>query len=94
MLSCSFSGGAPLGPMPDIVAPGSQLHLQEEAVDVGCAVVPEEHDLALRDPLAAVHHELHYVVKMPERSEAEIVTYLLLCGSFLGLMSSCLNQAK
>ena len=66
----------------------------EEAIDVGCAVVPEEHDFTLSDLLAPSHHKFNYIVKMPEMLDVEIITYLLDYASFLGLISSCLNQAK
>ena len=59
-----------------------------------CTMMPEEGDLALSDLLASVYHKLNYIVKMPEMLDVEIVTYLFDYGSFLGLISSCLNQAK
>ena len=66
----------------------------EESIDMRCTMMPEEGDLALSYLLASVYHKLNYIVKMPEMLDVEIVTYLFDYGSFLGLISSCLNQAK
>ena len=57
-------------------------------------VVPEEHHLALRHRLGPVDHQLDYIVEMSTELTLGESTYLLLYGSFRGLMSSRLNQAK
>ena len=57
-------------------------------------MVPEEHDLALRELLGPGEHQLDYIVEMPTGSEEMKGTYRLLYGTFLGLMSSALNHAK
>ena len=72
----------------------SELDHVKEAVNVLHAVVPEEQDLAFGHLLGTVHHQFHYIVEMSTQLVMKGCTYLLLCGSFLGLMSSLLNQAK
>ena len=66
----------------------------EESIDMRCTMMPKQGDLALSYLLASVYHKFNYIVKMPEMLDVEIITYLLDYASFLGLISSCLNQAK
>ena len=57
-------------------------------------VVPEEHHLSFGDCLAPLNDQFYYIIKVPKHVSIKEGTYLLLCLSFLGLMSSFLNQAK
>ena len=72
----------------------SQRREVQILVDALHAMVPEEHDLAFSDRLGSGEHQLDYIVKTPTESMSSMSTYLLLYGSFLGLMSSALNHAK
>ena len=72
----------------------SQRREVQVLVDALHAMVPEEHDLAFSDRLGSGEHQLDYIVKTPTELMSSISTYLLLYGSFLGLMSSALNHAK
>ena len=56
--------------------------------------MPEQHDLSLGDRLGPLEHELDYIVEISTQSMVNMSTYLLLCDTFLGLMSSALNHAK
>ena len=66
----------------------------EISINMLHTMVPEEHNLAFGNLLGPLQHQLYYIVKMPTKLNVEIFTNLLLYGSFLGLMSSLLNQAK
>ena len=66
----------------------------QEAVDMLHTMVPEQHHLSLRDQLGSRHHQLDYIIKMSTQLSIIDGTYLLLYGSFLGLISAFLNHAK
>ena len=72
----------------------SELFEVQVPVDELHAVVPEQDDFAFRDLLGAGEDEFDYIVEMSTQLEWITVTYLLLYATFLGLISSCLNQAK
>ena len=72
----------------------SQRREVQILVDALHAMVPEEHDLAFSDRLGSGEHQLDYIVKMPKSVRILGTTYLLLCGTRLGLISSILNHAK
>ena len=57
-------------------------------------MMPKEHNLSFGDCLAPLNDQFYYIVKISELVSIDDVTYLLLYLSFLGLMSSALNQAK
>ena len=72
----------------------SQLNEMEEFVYMLHSMVPEEHHFPFRDGLGPSQDQLYYIGEMPKMLMIVESTYLLLQGSFLGFMSSCLNQAK
>ena len=66
----------------------------KEPVYVLHAMMPEENDLAFSDGLGSGENQLDYIVKMPKGLRMTLTTYLLLCGTLRGLISSFLNQVK
>ena len=57
-------------------------------------VMPEEHDLALGDLLAALDQKFYNIIEMAKQLGMRDGTYLLFCESFLGLRSTFFSQAK
>ena len=56
--------------------------------------MPEEHNLPFCDFLGPLQDKFYYIVKISKQISITDNTYLLLYLSFLGFISSALNQAK
>ena len=57
-------------------------------------MMPEEHNLPFGNFLGSLQDKFNYIVKISKQISIADNTYLLLYLSFLGLISSALNQAK
>lgn len=56
--------------------------------------MPEEHNLPFCNFLGSFQDKFNYIIKISTHVSITDITYLLLYLSFLGFISSALNQAK